>query len=84
MNRRNFLGMLVGGIAASAAVRTWPFRVYSFPSEPIEAYALITLTPLYRTLGIAYHRADSSLGTWAGLDRSSYPAALADLRVWIA
>jgi hypothetical protein len=33
MNRRNFLGSLVGGIAAGAAVRTWPFRVYSFPSE---------------------------------------------------
>jgi hypothetical protein len=33
MNRRSFLGTLVGGVAASAAVRTWPFRVYSFPSE---------------------------------------------------
>ena len=33
MNRRGFLGTLVGGLAASAAVRTWPFRVYSFPSE---------------------------------------------------
>jgi hypothetical protein len=33
MNRRAFLGLMVGGIAASAAVRTWPFRVYSFPSE---------------------------------------------------
>ena len=32
MKRRNFL---VGGIAASAAVRAWPFRVYSFPSQII-------------------------------------------------
>ena len=32
MNRRNFLGLL-GGVAACAAVRTWPFRVYSFPQE---------------------------------------------------
>jgi hypothetical protein len=32
MNRRNFLG-LVGGVSMAAAVRTWPFRVYSFPSE---------------------------------------------------
>ena len=32
MKRRNFL---IGGIAASAAVRTWPFRVYSFPSQII-------------------------------------------------
>jgi hypothetical protein len=33
MNRRSFLGTLVGGIAATAAVRTWPFRVFSFPAE---------------------------------------------------
>jgi hypothetical protein len=33
MNRRNFLGTLIGGVAAAAAVRTWPFRVYSFPTE---------------------------------------------------
>ena len=32
MNRRSFL---IGGIAASAAVRAWPFRVYSFPSQVI-------------------------------------------------
>jgi hypothetical protein len=32
MDRRNFL---IGGIAASAAVRAWPFRVYSFPSQLI-------------------------------------------------
>ena len=24
---------MIGGVAASAAVRTWPFRIYSFPSE---------------------------------------------------
>ena len=32
MKRRNFI---IGGIAASAAVRAWPFRVYSFPSQII-------------------------------------------------
>ena len=32
MKRRNFL---IGGIAASAAVRAWPFRVYSLPSQII-------------------------------------------------
>lgn len=32
MNRRNFLGM-IGGVAATAAVRTFPFRVFSFPTE---------------------------------------------------
>jgi hypothetical protein len=35
MNRRNFLRSLVGGVAVGAAVRTWPFRVYSFGSEPL-------------------------------------------------
>lgn len=35
MERRNFLRTLVGGVAVAAAARTWPFRVYSFPSEPI-------------------------------------------------
>lgn len=33
MNRRSFLGQLIGGVAASAAVRTWPFKVYSFPDK---------------------------------------------------
>lgn len=33
MNRRHFLGTLVGGVATAAAVRSWPFRVFSFPSE---------------------------------------------------
>jgi hypothetical protein len=34
MERRNFLKQLIGGVAAVAAVRTFPFRVFSFPSEP--------------------------------------------------
>lgn len=34
MNRRNFLRSLVGGVATAAAVRSWPFRVYSFPTAP--------------------------------------------------
>src|SRR5271154_4415017 len=33
MDRRAFLGRIVGGVATAAAVRTWPFRVFSFPSE---------------------------------------------------
>jgi hypothetical protein len=32
MNRRNFLSSIIGGVTATAAVRTWPFRVYSFPT----------------------------------------------------
>ena len=33
MNRRGFLRALVGGVATATAVRTFPFRVFSFPSE---------------------------------------------------
>lgn len=33
MNRRNFLRMMIGGVAAAAAERAFPFRVYSFPSD---------------------------------------------------
>jgi hypothetical protein len=32
MDRRNFFRTMVGGVTAAAAVRTWPFRVFSFPS----------------------------------------------------
>jgi hypothetical protein len=33
MDRRRFLSLTVGGITAAAAVRTFPFRVFSFPSD---------------------------------------------------
>jgi hypothetical protein len=36
MNRRNFLSTLIGGVATAAAVRTFPFRVFSFPSEIVK------------------------------------------------
>lgn len=32
MNRRAFFGRMAGGIAVGAAVRTWPYRVFSFPT----------------------------------------------------
>lgn len=35
VSRRNFLRSLVGGVAGAAAVLTFPFRVFSFPSKPI-------------------------------------------------
>ena len=35
MNRREFLRRLVAGVSVKAAVRTWPFRVFSFPSTII-------------------------------------------------
>ena len=34
MDRRSFLRTLIGGVAGAAAVRTWPFRVFSFPAVP--------------------------------------------------
>jgi hypothetical protein len=33
MNRRNFLSTMLYGLAASVAVRKFPFSVYSFPKE---------------------------------------------------
>lgn len=32
MDRRNFFRTMIGGVAAATAVRTWPFRVFSFPT----------------------------------------------------
>jgi hypothetical protein len=45
MNRRSFLRSLVGGVAAAAAVRTFPFRVFSFPSEVVPARFPVWLNP---------------------------------------
>jgi hypothetical protein len=46
MNRRSFLGALIGGMATAAAVRTFPFRVFSFPSEVTSTVALDTASGL--------------------------------------
>ena len=45
MNRRNFLGLMVGGVAAAAAVRTFPFRVFSFPKQ-VELYGAADVSSL--------------------------------------
>ena len=37
MDRRSFFKSMVGGVAVAAAVRTWPYRVFSFPTEIIPA-----------------------------------------------
>jgi hypothetical protein len=34
--------MMVGGVAAAAAVRTFPFRVFSFPSQIAEPSSFLT------------------------------------------
>jgi hypothetical protein len=47
MNRREFFSTMIGGVAAASAVRTWPFRVFSFPSEIITPnFDLITAATL--------------------------------------
>src|SRR5258708_1012113 len=33
MDRRSFFRFMIGGVAATTAVRTWPFRVFSFPTN---------------------------------------------------
>lgn len=64
VTRRGFLGLgvkMIGGVAAGAAVRQWPFRVYSFASTPTiipfdavliqETFRILfDPTPLYRVL----------------------------------
>lgn len=49
-DRRAFLRSMVGGIAVAAASRTWPFRVYSFPTNisiASEISALYKLEVIY-------------------------------------
>lgn len=50
LSRRSFLGITVGGIAAATAVRTWPFRIFSFPST-------ISIEPMVAANSIRYIRA---------------------------
>lgn len=54
MNRRAFLSSLIGGVAASAAVRTFPFRVYSFASEIV----------VVNTPGMAFFAAELEKLAW--------------------
>lgn len=48
MDRRNFLRSLVGGVATAAAVRSWPFRVFSFPKE-IRVVAAVAAGTIHST-----------------------------------
>ena len=81
MERRSFLKTLLGGVAASAAVRTWPFRVYSFPSEiktPDMAFIYDFDLELVGLHGIRYHQSNDGVGPWLGLNRSPYPIGFSD------
>jgi hypothetical protein len=80
MNRRSFLTSLIGGVAASAAVRTWPFRVYSFPST-YKLYEPIYLVPPTLPEFIAQYSnelAELLTGTYPAL--AGYPRSELDLR----
>ena len=74
MKRRNFL---IGGIAAAAAVRTWPFRVYSFPSQIVaieyvaEKEKYIRLARAYIDAQVAEYGAVESLLLQDGIVTSS-------------
>lgn len=57
MDRRNFLRTLVGGVVGAAALRTWPFRVYSFPSEiQIQIQPAFTREMLRRAVSMLHDR----------------------------
>jgi hypothetical protein len=68
MKRRDFISKLVGGVATAAAVRSWPFRVFSFPSQvaPSPDYmklrdiSLLDLEPVVRPLYDVYGIIQSS------------------------
>lgn len=55
MERRAFLGILVGGVATAAAVRSWPFRVYSFPAK-VEVMTTWNLVALEKGLNQGWIR----------------------------
>jgi hypothetical protein len=52
MDRRSFFCSMIGGVATAAAVRTWPFRVYSFPSE-LRLLSIEELKKIYRERAMA-------------------------------
>jgi hypothetical protein len=60
MDRRNFLRAMVGGVATAAAVRSFPFRVFSFPTQielPTQKQIefLVGTDPLYIGQSISLH-----------------------------
>ena len=69
MNRRGFLGMMIGGIATAAAVRTFPFRVFSFPKEikiakfPVQAPLPPQLAQALRNFGPMFNATVSAVVT---------------------
>lgn len=50
MNRRGFLGLLVGGVVTVAAERAFPFRVFSFPKAVTPAFG-----PTWQDFDVVYY-----------------------------
>lgn len=69
MNRREFIGSVVGGIATGTAVRTWPFRVYSFPTE----FRILSLDELRRIY------VDRAMAEISGDMANSPPSGVAEI-----
>jgi hypothetical protein len=84
LSRRGFLGSLIGGVAAAAAVRTFPFRVFSFPAEikpvllagnelmMITEVSLRTLTLLRAQISYQ-QKYNQALDEWSGYCKKDFP-----------
>lgn len=88
MNRRGFLRSLIGGVATATAVRTWPFRIFSFPTdiatplpptlvqEAVDTWHVSNLAALYRILKQVYAPAIREQ-----LERTHYNLRMYDISV---
>jgi hypothetical protein len=76
VNRRGFLRNLTGGIVAAAAVRTFPFRVYSFPTDvvlaPADTLASMDALMAYITTKVKRENAAFSAHKKAGFRSASW------------
>lgn len=63
----------MGGVATAAAVRTWPFRVYSFPTE-LRIFSLDELRRIY--VGRAMAEIDRTMTEMADSHLNALPTIL--------
>jgi hypothetical protein len=74
MDRRKFLSTLIGGVATAAAVRTFPFRVFSFPSKKMGNFGGLMLDPYPGRLCTPELRLPFSLALGNGVTKYGYIA----------
>lgn len=67
--------MMVGGVATAAAIRTFPFRVFSFPKE-------IKLAEPLSMYSITYQNQFANVGTMYGISRNGVFEFGDDRRGW--